>query len=179
MARRKSRKVTSDVFPSPPAWARPGFPMLIEAEADLATLLWQAVADVRLWSAERPETRAGLFAPISVRMRRQVAEAVQEYPVLRWSLRTLEAMISAPADTRAADVAMACSKIQEWADAHHMVETSVQFAEAAAVAYDQHHIWGKRPRERSCRDRNLYIRGVLGFVAFRSPLLKNDGPTRG
>lgn len=108
--------------------------MLIEIEPELAALLWQFAADVRLWSAEPAATRGGLFARPSLRMRRQVAHAVQEYPVLRWALRTLEAMVSAPAAARPSDVSVACTKILEWADAHHMVETAAQYAEAAALA---------------------------------------------
>lgn len=135
MAQRKSRKrFGRDVFPPAPSWPRPSFSMLIEAESALATLLWQVAADVRLWSAEPPETRAGLFAPLSVRARRQFAEAVREYPMLRWPLRTMEAMVTAPADTRSSDVALACSMIVDWAGAHHMEETATQYAEAAALA---------------------------------------------
>lgn len=139
MVQRKSRKRVGgrsgeDVFPPAPAWPRPSFPMLIETEAEVATLLWTFVADVRLWSAEHPDSREGLFVRPSVRMRRQVADAVQEYPVLRWPLRTLEALVSAPAAARQSDVSTACSRILAWAEAHHMVETSVQFAEAAALA---------------------------------------------
>ena len=160
--------------------------MLIEAEAELATLLWTFVADVRLWSAELPDTREALFARPSVRMRRQVADAVREYPVLRWALGTLEAMVSAPAATRASDVSVACSKILAWAEAHQMVETAVQFAEAAALAAPRDaqlaaiagtacarvadgaraEIWFRRATRlgRRNRDYEWYIRGYIRFA---------------
>jgi tetratricopeptide (TPR) repeat protein len=108
--------------------------MLIEAEPSLAGLLWQFARDVHLWSAQPPGERNGLFAPLALRTRRQVARGVEEYPVLRWPLRTLEAMVSAPEVARANDVALACTKLAEWADAHHMTETAIQYAEAAAIA---------------------------------------------
>lgn len=108
--------------------------MLIEADPGLATLLWQMVHAVRMWSAQPPAARAGLFAPLSLDRRRLIAAAVAEYPVLRWPLRTVEVMVSCPEHARPREVALACAKITEWADALHMSESALQFSEAGALA---------------------------------------------
>lgn len=108
--------------------------MLVEADPPIATLLWQLAHSVRMWSAQPAAERAGLFAALDLERRRQIAAAIAEYPTLRWPLRTLELMVSSPHAAREREIALACSKVMDWADALHMTETALQFAEAAALA---------------------------------------------
>lgn len=122
------------IIPEPPFRRRREGEMLAEAPAALACVLWQYVRHLRDW-AEAPPTERGLLFVREpkkwVLAKRREAQLCESELV--WALGILDAFVGAPLQAVPSQVASACEKIARWAEALHFVETSIQFAEAAAV----------------------------------------------
>lgn len=108
--------------------------MLAEAEAPLSLLLWQRARDVRLWALAAPESRARLFAGRDA-VESMVEDAGGYADELTGSVRALAALVRYPEFVTGPDLCAACLSISEWAEASHMPETALAFAEAAALAH--------------------------------------------
>lgn len=119
----------------PPApLPRSQFDVLSRPEGALGIALWRALRDVLLWSETRPETRAGLFPPITAEVAERYAEAVREAPRLASAFNTFAALQRTPESLPAAEIGLACHRVYAWADAGAWLPVAVHFAEAAAYA---------------------------------------------
>lgn len=133
MRRLKNRHLAgAPMFPPPPMWPRDETALLTETDAPLSLLLWQRARDVRLWALAGEGRRTDLFTGLEgVEGALEAAEVAEALAV---PLRTLRALVRFPELVTAADVCAACLSISEWADVEHMTETSLHYAEAAALA---------------------------------------------
>jgi tetratricopeptide (TPR) repeat protein len=116
------------MFPPPPSWPRDEVALLAETDAPLAVVLWQRARDVRLWALAGEGSRAGLFTGEDP----QDADGLAER--LAVPLRALGALVRYPEHVSGPGMAAACLAISEWAEAEHMPETALHYAEAAALA---------------------------------------------
>lgn len=130
---KRPRTALAHVFPPAPSWPRDEAALLTETDPPLSLLLWQRARDARLWALAGQGSRVNLFTGLEhVESAMEVGERVTE--ALATPLRTLRALVRFPELVTAADVCAACLAISEWAQGEHMPETSLHYAEAAALA---------------------------------------------
>jgi tetratricopeptide (TPR) repeat protein len=123
----------SDKLPPAPNWIRPDHSILTEADSDLALELWSAVRRLRKWIATPPTLRPSQFSgtrPDWIRARQKGAE--HEAPELEPVLQLL-ADLPCSAQANTVQLGAASYTVAEWARAKGYVETSIQYAEAAAL----------------------------------------------
>jgi hypothetical protein len=109
-------------------------------DADVATevggavglMLWLRLRDVVLWARVPEGERKDLFGPVAPEHEEWEVEAAS-VDALTTAVRTLSALARYPELVRGVDVAIACSEISTWAMATEKRETSLHFAEAAAL----------------------------------------------
>jgi tetratricopeptide (TPR) repeat protein len=120
--------------PPPPTWPRNELDLIKDCDSVLGLALWRLVRDVRLWAAVPPDDRREAFRPRTDEARERLACAVREAPEIARPLELLAAVSWFPEMARPAEVADACRRVMEWADERRMMETALQYAEAAALA---------------------------------------------
>ncbi|HEX2093367.1 MAG TPA: hypothetical protein VHG28_13260 [Longimicrobiaceae bacterium] len=121
-------------IPPLPRDPRPELALLQDHAGPLGFVLWRAVSDVLLWCACPPEIRRGLLHPPTESSPDTLAYAALEAPEIVEPLRVLRSVSDTPDLAEAGVVAEACAEIALWAEVRGMIETAVQFAEAAARA---------------------------------------------
>lgn len=121
-------------IPPLPRDPRPELNLLQDHSGPLGFVLWRTVSDVLLWCACPTEFRHALLHPPKESSPDTLAYAALEAPEIVEPLRVLRTVADIPALADAGAVAEACAKIALWAEARGMVETAVQFAEAAVRA---------------------------------------------
>jgi tetratricopeptide (TPR) repeat protein len=112
-----------------------GFNVLDETRSELGVLLWQSLRDVDLWASTRPEARAALFSPGSLRRRTERIEA--EVPVEHSARALLEAiarMLAAPDRVSELEVSDICQEVSRWASDEGMPRTALAYAQRSAMA---------------------------------------------
>lgn len=111
-----------------------GGSVLQELRGETGLLLWQALRDVTLWACTPPVERTGLFSPEAER--RRVAEILSVGPQapLEEALGVITGMVGRPERTRAEQVALACRRIAQWAEAQGHLATALAFFQGAALA---------------------------------------------
>ncbi|HEX2211113.1 MAG TPA: hypothetical protein VHG93_25745 [Longimicrobium sp.] len=112
-----------------------GFNVLDEVRSELGVLLWQTLRDVDLWALARPDARAGLFSPGSLRRRteRIEAELETEHPA-RSLLLGLTRMLGSPDRVSEMEVSEVCEELSRWASDVGLPRTALAFAQRAALA---------------------------------------------
>lgn len=112
-----------------------GFNVLDETRNEMGVLLWQSLRDFDLWAAARPEARAALFSPGSLRHRtdRIEAEIDASHPV-RPLLESAARLLAAPDRVSPLEVAEVCEEVSRWASDQGMPRTALAFAQRAAMA---------------------------------------------
>lgn len=112
-----------------------GFNVLDETRNELGVLLWQSLRDVDLWSLERPEGRAALFTPGSLRRRseRIEHEVPMDHPA-RPLLEAVTRLLEAPDRVSEQEVSQVCEDISRWASDTGLPRTALAFAQRAALA---------------------------------------------
>lgn len=124
-----------DVYPLPP-WRRAEVEILAEASDSLALILWQTIRHVRDWLDSSPGERKALFPnPPSPRAVERRELARRQAPELDAAWKTFDAMLRQPVRSPRGAIGTACSAVAAWAVARGYRETSIHYAEAAAVAF--------------------------------------------
>jgi tetratricopeptide (TPR) repeat protein len=123
-----------DVFPPPPRWPRTEADLFLEADGDLAHILWQRLRDVRLWALTPPQNRAALFQPPGTEFRAREESAVAVAPDVADEIHQLGILVRYPTLPAHRSVSDLCLAVSDWAVKQHMTEVALHFAEAAAVA---------------------------------------------
>jgi tetratricopeptide (TPR) repeat protein len=120
---------------------RPVFEVLALKEDALASALWQAIRNVLIWARTPADNRATLFHALPPHARERYAAARAFAPDLCSALDTLERQQSAAAELEPRDVAVACHRVYQWADARGLLAVATHFAEAAAYADPDAPLW--------------------------------------
>jgi tetratricopeptide (TPR) repeat protein len=89
--------------------------------------LFQFASDLALWAEADRSQLSGLFQPF-----RYEPESSTP-PELRTALRIMGDLVARPDSARSEDVSRACTVLREWAERSGYAETSLRFAELAAV----------------------------------------------
>ncbi|HEX6373657.1 MAG TPA: hypothetical protein VF006_32320 [Longimicrobium sp.] len=112
-----------------------GFNVLDEIRSELGVLLWQSLRDVDLWSLARPEARAGLFSPGSLRKRSERIESeIETGHAARPLLEAMTRLLAAPDRVSEREVSEVCEEISRWASDTGHARTALAFAQRAALA---------------------------------------------
>ncbi|HEU4452308.1 MAG TPA: hypothetical protein VFR81_04580 [Longimicrobium sp.] len=99
----------------------------------LSVVLWQVAREVLLWA--QAGERAGLFARSAYGARLGVLRSLETPPELEPLLRGIaEAVLVAPETAEPEHVARLCRRVSDWAMGRGAGETSLMYAQAAALA---------------------------------------------
>lgn len=111
-----------------------GMGVLEEIQGEIGGLLWRSLRTVTLWAAVAPSGRAPLFAPGAEEQRLADLLAISPEPALEEPLAVLAGLLGRPEAARADLVALACTRIAQWANVRGARATELEFAQAAAAA---------------------------------------------
>src|SRR5262249_47455148 len=116
-------------------------------------VLWQSVRDAMLWGRAGKAEREALFAPGADRERVAEVLAAGAPDDLEEPLKTIAAMLGAPASVREETLALACRPVAQWAGAEGLRPPALWFARPAAgvtpPAPPPPSAGGRRPRRRA------------------------------
>lgn len=154
--------------PPLPWWRTTELEILGELDSDLGQALWHSMRSLRDWAGATEAARVSLFRPVpsaaTVQLRRH---ARAEAPELAEALDALAAVTAAPLTVDPRELARACARVAEWAEARGRQKTSVLFAEAAAQLDPDEPNWA-RIAGRACRmaaewhrSETWYLRAIL------------------
>jgi tetratricopeptide (TPR) repeat protein len=108
--------------------------VLEEIRGETGGLLWRSLRTVTLWAAVAPSDRADLFAPGAEEQRLADLLAISPEPALEEPLALLAGLLGRPEAARADLVALACTRIAQWANVRGARATELEFAQAAAAS---------------------------------------------
>jgi tetratricopeptide (TPR) repeat protein len=111
-----------------------GSHVLWEMEGPRACLLWQTLADVRLWAEADPDEREGLFHPDALPRRLQWIGAHAAGLAVEAALLALAGVLADGGTVSSLVVTRACEDIGRWAAGEHWPGTAIGFYQAAALA---------------------------------------------
>lgn len=158
--------------------------ILDEIPGDLGLVLWRSARNVLLWAESPAESRAALFAGDAARTRRDELARADVDPELRGPLSVFADLLRHPGQTDLLRLVNACRRVAAWAEARGALHTSLEFAQAAALAapdsaslafgvgrlarrladYDRAESWYTRAvvQARETRDWRSYASALLG-----------------
>lgn len=99
----------------------------------LAVSLWRTLRNVWIWAETAPEKRKKMFGAPDLERLEAVAYGCLHAPHLLEPFGTFLFMLRAPAEVQAAQIAIACRQVYEWAEPRSLLLTAVHFAEAAGM----------------------------------------------
>jgi tetratricopeptide (TPR) repeat protein len=108
--------------------------ILEEITGEIGGLLWRSLRTVTLWASVPPADRLALFAPGAEEQRMADLLAISPGPDLEEPLTILAGILGRPESARADLVALACTRIAQWANARGARATELEYAQAAAAA---------------------------------------------
>ena len=119
--------------PLPPLWRRQEHQLLKDVDESLGLVLWHAVRQVREWAELSPDELATRQREQTPESQARQAFASIQAPEISKALGTFATLARSPRLVDAIGLAAACVTVADWAEAHSLAETSIQFAEAAAA----------------------------------------------
>lgn len=132
---RKRRGGWKAALPPPPPHR--GFEcasILDELAGDIGCLAFQRARDVLAWVTAPAHRRGSLFR----RTQPQTLPVPEAAGDARTAFRTLNRVVTHPAELSASRIAEACTVVSQWAGANSWPETAVWYAELAALAEPRH-----------------------------------------
>ena len=119
-------------IPPLPTDPRRELDLLKDNTGPLGFLLWRTISDILLWIRCPKEQRGQLFHSAPSERSDALALATIGVPEAKNTLQMLLTVSSTPELVDLNAVAEACAEMSAWAETRGMMETAVQFAEAAA-----------------------------------------------
>jgi len=110
-----------------------GLSVLDEITGELGLVLWQSLRDAMLWGRAGKVEREALFTPGSDQYRVAEILAAGAPEELEEPLKTMAAMLGAPATAREEIVSLACRQVARWAEDRGQLAAALAYAQAAAV----------------------------------------------
>ena len=111
-----------------------GEEILDEVDGPAGVLLWQAIRNVSLWTATEGQARGALFVGSAAEQRRKAVKKAKPDSAVREPLEALSQLLESPGGIRPREVAVASTRIAEWALERELPATAQIYMQAAALA---------------------------------------------
>jgi tetratricopeptide (TPR) repeat protein len=150
-------RIPPPVVRDPDSAGPEGMVVLREFPNELGTLLWTSLRNVVLWSGVDAAARRGLFGEGSYEQRLADILTVAPARILEEPLTEIAGLLRNPEAVDPQTIALACTRIAQWANEREAFRTSVEYYQAAALSCpaDAQHALAVG---RAARDRALYPR---------------------
>jgi tetratricopeptide (TPR) repeat protein len=150
-------RIPPPVVRDPDSAGPEGMIVLREFPSELGTLLWTSLRNVVLWSGVDLAARRGLFGEGSYEQRLADILTVAPDRILEEPLTEIAGLLRNPEAVDPQTIALACTRIAQWANEREAFRTSVEYYQAAALSCpaDAQHALAVG---RAARDRALYPR---------------------